>query len=99
MTPKLAAIIADVSEEQSSGAPAVPDGHPLEPQDLSPLSEREKGVLRFVIQGLTNKEVAARMDLSESVVKNTMQQLFNKAGVRTRSQLVRVAIEWHRNLL
>ncbi len=100
MTPKLAAIIADVSEEQSAGTtPAVADGHPLEPQDLSPLSDREKGVLRFVIQGLTNKEVAARMDLSESVVKNTMQQLFNKAGVRTRSQLVRVAIEWHRNLL
>lgn len=100
-TPKLAAIIADATEEQSSAgaAPSVPDAHSLELQELVPLSEREKGVLRFVVQGLTNKEVATRMNVSESVVKNTMQQLFAKAGVRTRSQLVRVALERYRNIL
>lgn len=100
-TPKLAAIIADATEEQSSAAaaPSVPDAHSLELQDLVLLSEREKGVLRFVVQGLTNKEVATRMNVSESVVKNTMQQLFAKAGVRTRSQLVRVALERYRNIL
>jgi PAS domain S-box-containing protein len=100
-TPKLAAIIADVTEEQSSAAnaPSVPDERSLGLQDLAPLSEREKGVLRFVVQGLTNKEVATRMNVSESVVKNTMQQLFAKAGVRTRSQLVRVALERYRNIL
>jgi PAS domain S-box-containing protein len=100
-TPKLAAIIADVTEEQSSAeaAPRVPDERSLELQDLAPLSEREKGVLRFVVQGLTNKEVANRINVSESVVKNTMQQLFAKAGVRTRSQLVRVALERYRNIL
>ena len=51
------------------------------------------------VQGLANKEIAAKLDISESAVKNTMQQLFTKSGVRNRSQLVRVALEHHRNLL
>jgi two-component system nitrate/nitrite response regulator NarL len=56
-------------------------------------------VLRFLVQGLANKEIAARMDISESSVKNTIQQLFAKAEVRTRAQLVRVALEDYRDLL
>jgi two-component system nitrate/nitrite response regulator NarL len=52
-----------------------------------------------VVQGLANKEIASRLQLSESAVKNTMRQLFAKTGVRARAQLVRVALERHRNLL
>jgi two-component system nitrate/nitrite response regulator NarL len=63
------------------------------------LGDREAGVLRLVVQGLANKEIAARMAISASAVKNTMQQLFGKTGVRTRSQLVRVALEQYRNIL
>jgi PAS domain S-box-containing protein len=94
--PKLAAIIADVTEESTAGAPAADfTGHP----ERTPLSARETEVLRLLVQGLANKEIAARMEISESAVKNTVQQLFAKAGVRTRSQLVRVALEQHRNIL
>jgi DNA-binding NarL/FixJ family response regulator len=57
------------------------------------LTERQRQVLRSILDGLTNKEIAARMQASETSVKATIQELFNKAGVRTRSQLVRVAIE------
>jgi PAS domain S-box-containing protein len=95
--PHLAAIIADVSDEQAadgSGTAAAPEGR--EPQVLS---SRETEVLRLLVQGLTNKEIGARMEISESAVKNTMQQLFGKTGVRTRSQLVRVALEEFRNVL
>jgi len=53
----------------------------------------------LLVQGLANKEVAARMAISESAVKNTIQQLFAKSGVRTRSQLVRVALEQYRSSL
>ena len=55
--------------------------------------------LRLVVQGLANKEIAAHMSISESSVKNTLQQLFAKTGVRTRSQLVRIALERYRDLL
>lgn len=103
-TPKLAAIIADVSEDEAASAEAaVPGTTVAAPLDdgrpRAALSERETAVLRLVVQGLANKEIAARIEISESAVKNTMQQLFAKTGVRTRSQLVRVALEQYRNIL
>jgi len=64
-------------------------GHGL-PQTLT---EREDQVLRCVFEGLANKEIAAKIGVSESSVKATLQQLFDKTGVRTRSQLVRIALE------
>jgi DNA-binding NarL/FixJ family response regulator len=57
------------------------------------LTDRQRQVLRSILDGLTNKEIAARLQASETAVKATIQELFSKAGVRTRSQLVRVAIE------
>src|SRR3984957_3112275 len=92
-TPKLAAIIADVSEEQTAA------GSTFDQKERPALNTRELDVLRLVVQGLANKEIASRMDISESAVKNTLQQLFGKTEVRTRSQLVRVALERYRDLL
>ncbi|HEV2276299.1 MAG TPA: response regulator transcription factor [Acidobacteriaceae bacterium] len=59
------------------------------------LTEREQAVLKGVFEGLTNKEIGARLAVSESSVKAVLQQLFEKTGVRTRSQLVRIALEKH----
>jgi len=60
-----------------------------------PLTLREREVLKGIFEGLTNKEIAGGLDVSESSVKAVIQQLFSKTGVRTRSQLVRIAIEKH----
>jgi len=60
-----------------------------------PLTERQSEVLRGILDGLTNKEIAWQLKVSESSVKAVIQELFHKAGVRTRSQLVRIAIERH----
>lgn len=57
------------------------------------LTEREQEVLQGLFEGLTNKEIATRLGVSESAVKATLQQLFHKTRVRTRSQLVRIALE------
>jgi DNA-binding NarL/FixJ family response regulator len=62
-------------------------------------TEREQQVLSFVFEGLANKEIAERIGVSEGSVKSTLQQLFYKTGVRTRSQLVRIVLEQHRDLL
>ena len=64
-----------------------------------PFTEREQQVLSCVFEGLANKEIAARIGVSESSVKATLQQLFSKTGVRTRSQLVRIVLEQHRDQL
>lgn len=60
-----------------------------------PLTARQAEVMRGVLDGLTNKEIALNLRVSESSVKAVIQELFQKAGVRTRSQLVRIAIEKH----
>jgi len=60
-------------------------------------TEREQQVLSFVFEGLANKEIASRIGVSESSVKSTLQQLFSKTGVRTRSQLVRIVLEQYRD--
>lgn len=57
------------------------------------LTPREQQVLRCVFEGLINKQIAVRIGISQSSVKATLQSLFEKSGVRTRSQLVRFAIE------
>ncbi len=60
-------------------------------------TERERQVLSYVFEGLVNKEIAERIGVSESSVKATLQQLFSKTGVRTRGQLVRIALEQYRD--
>lgn len=59
----------------------------------SVLTVREGQVLRGVFEGLANKEIATKIGVSEASVKATLQQLFHKTGVRTRSQLVRIMLE------
>jgi len=94
--PKLAAIIADVTGEAIAvNSSALSSEH----HERAALTDRESSVLRFVVQGLANKEIATRMEVSESTVKNTLQQLFAKTNVRTRAQLVREALEQYRDLL
>ena len=71
-------------------------------QDLSVVSERsgqeqlsvrESRVLRGVLEGQSNKEIGAQLEMTESSVKAVLQKLFERTGVRSRSQLVRYAIE------
>jgi len=54
---------------------------------------REQTVLQGVVDGLSNRRIGDQIGVSESTVKAALQQLFKKAGVRTRSQLVRMALE------
>src|SRR5215469_10931950 len=62
-------------------------------------NERQLRVLRFVLEGLSNKVIAAHLGISESYVKALLQSLFRKTGVRTRGQLVRVALEHYQSQL
>jgi two-component system, NarL family, nitrate/nitrite response regulator NarL len=68
-------------------------------QTRARLTERDKTVLRFIFQGLTNKDISARLQISEGAVKASLRQLFGKLGVRTRAQGVKVALEQYRDQL
>jgi DNA-binding NarL/FixJ family response regulator len=65
------------------------------PESSAQLTVRERAVLKAVFEGLSNKEIAGTLQTSESTVKAVLQQLFDKTGVRTRGQLVRIALEKH----
>ena len=63
------------------------------------LTERDKTVLRLIFQGLTNREIGERLEISEGAVKASLRQVFGKLKVRTRAQLVKVALEQYRDQL
>jgi DNA-binding NarL/FixJ family response regulator len=82
LDPKIVQLMADEVHQGPEEAPA----------NLM-LTERERQVLQGVFEGLANKEIATRLGISEGAVKSGLQQLFQKTHVRTRSQLVRMALE------
>jgi DNA-binding NarL/FixJ family response regulator len=65
----------------------------------SRFTAREQAVLSYVFEGFTNREIAERIGTSTGSVKASLQQLFSKTGVRTRSQLVRIALEQYKDQL
>ncbi len=56
------------------------------------LSDRELAMLRLLAQGYSNKQIADALHLAESTVKNNLSALFQKLGVRDRTQAVIYAI-------
>ena len=59
------------------------------------LSVRERAILKAVLEGLTNPQIAVKLQIPESSAKYVIRRLFEKAGVKRRSQLVRIALEGH----
>lgn len=60
---------------------------------METLSARERALVEGLLEGQTNKRIAERLEVTEGAVKATLQALFEKTNVRTRAQLVRVALE------
>lgn len=56
------------------------------------LSEREQSVVRAVSEGLTNREIAHQLKLSEHTVKNYIFRIFDKLGVSSRVELILYAM-------
>jgi DNA-binding NarL/FixJ family response regulator len=52
------------------------------------LSRREAEVMDWMAQGMSNREIARRLVLSEKTVKNHINRIFAKLGVRSRSQAI-----------
>ncbi|MCL2362535.1 MAG: response regulator transcription factor [Defluviitaleaceae bacterium] len=54
---------------------------------MNSLSTRERDITRLVAQGLTNKEIAAQLFLSEGTVRNKILMIMDKVSVKNRTQL------------
>ena len=60
-------------------------------ENPSSLTPRETEVLAFVVQGLRNREIASRLYISEVTVKTHLRHVYEKLGVRSRTEAVLVA--------
>jgi DNA-binding NarL/FixJ family response regulator len=59
-----------------------------EERRLDLLSKRQEDVVRLVAEGLTNRDVAAKLCLTEHTIRNYLYQIFDRVGVSTRVELV-----------
>ena len=60
------------------------------------LTKRGGGVMELVVTGQLNKQVAAKLEISEKTVKAHRAQVMHKTGVRSLAELVHLHIEWRR---
>ena len=61
--------------------------------DLNELSVRETEIIRLIAEGLSNKEISARLKLSEKTVKNHISRVFSKLNICARTQAAVYAIK------
>jgi two-component system, NarL family, response regulator DevR len=59
---------------------------PDQPDELKNLTDQERRILGLVAEGLTNREIAERMFLSEKTIKNYVSSLLAKLGMERRTQ-------------
>ncbi len=71
-----------------SGGPVVADAARIEALGITP---RELEVLQLMAEGLSNKEMAARLFVSENTVKTHASRVFDKLGASRRTQAVQMA--------
>ena len=58
------------------------------------LSERELQIIELVAAGLTNQDIAQKLEISKRTVDNHISNILNKTGTDNRVALVRWALQW-----
>lgn len=70
-----------------------PQGAPAgELTRMDELTPREREILRLIVQGMSNKEIAAQIFLSEGTIKNYVSAIYSKLHARDRAQAVSFAM-------
>ena len=69
----------------------------VDAKGLNLLSKREMEVVRGVAQGLSNREIAERLKLSQHTIKNSLFRIFDKLGVSNRVELLFMTLSQERH--
>jgi DNA-binding NarL/FixJ family response regulator len=64
----------------------------LNDKGVALLTKQENGIVRLVAEGLTNRDIARQMSLSENTVRNYMFRIFDKLGTSNRVELALYAV-------
>ncbi|MBQ1094171.1 LuxR family transcriptional regulator [Streptomyces sp. B93] len=81
----------DAAVAAAAPQPAVPVPAPAPPAALEGLAAMERQVAALVMEGATNREIAARLFISVKTVEATLTRVYRKLGIRSRVDLVRLA--------
>ena len=90
------AVLGELARQARNEAQDLSDA--LTPSDTPsphPFSPRELEVLELTAQGLTNKEIAYRLGISERTVQYHLNSIFNKTATNSRTEAVAQAIQHH----
>ena len=77
--------------------PTTPAGEPFEPDDAEiarlGITPREMEILQLIAEGLSNREIAGRLFVSENTVKTHSSRIFSKLAAKRRTHAVQLAKE------
>ena len=68
-------------------------------QQVNSLTSRERQIVLMVAEGLSNKEVGRRLNLSEGTVKVHLHNIYTKLGINNRTALVPIAHTHRKELM
>ncbi|MGH9452987.1 MAG: response regulator transcription factor [Terriglobia bacterium] len=68
------------------------------PRPADTLTQREKMIISYLVEGLRNREIAEQLSISEQTVKNHLRAVYDKVGVSDRLELVLYALHHHLDL-
>jgi two-component system, NarL family, response regulator YdfI len=89
----LARVLAARTEETQGAGRSAPDETRQSGAVASPLTEREREVLRAIAEGNTSRGAAGELGITERTVKAHLTSVFNKLGVDTRAAAIAYVIE------
>jgi DNA-binding NarL/FixJ family response regulator len=70
-------------------------GRPAAAYALNRLTTRERQILEYTAQGLSRREIAARLDMSVNTVRTHSQNILSKLGVHTTLEAVALVLREH----
>jgi len=95
LTPALAAkVLAELARttQPPPSAPATPHSPAPSPEDIEPLTAREREVLDLVVRGASNREIAEALVVSDNTVKYHLKNILGKLHLHNRAQVVAYAL-------
>lgn len=87
-----AGLVTLTREAAASVVPTVRTARHVRAASAEPLTPRELEILSLVADGLANKEIAARLEISAHTVKTHVQSLFTKLGADSRAAAVAIGV-------
>ncbi|MGW3466071.1 helix-turn-helix domain-containing protein, partial [Streptomyces olivaceoviridis] len=83
--------LRQVDESPATAEPEPAPAVPQAPAALHALAAMERQVAALVMEGATNREIAARLFISVKTVEATLTRVYRKLGIRSRVDIVRLA--------